>query len=130
MARCLGLLATYYEAPILHPVSRTLLRLRHSRIWQNTRILLFSQATILMALLQPAPEVYNLFDDIMLLAEGHIVYYGPKEEVCLRNISAAVLAVLQPLTENIKCSAILGCPCGSAHVPGGRVASNRSPPRR
>ena len=34
-----------------------------------------------MALLQPAPEVYNLFDDIMLLAEGHIVYYGPKEEV-------------------------------------------------
>ena len=35
-----------------------------------------------MALLQPAPEVYNLFDDIMLLAEGHIVYYGPKEEVC------------------------------------------------
>ena len=41
----------------------------------------WAQATILMALLQPAPEVYNLFDDIMLLAEGHIVYYGPKEEV-------------------------------------------------
>lgn len=41
----------------------------------------WAQATILMALLQPAPEVYALFDDIMLLAEGHIVYFGPKEEV-------------------------------------------------
>lgn len=28
------------------------------------------KATILMALLQPAPEIVNLFDDIMLLAEG------------------------------------------------------------
>ena len=48
---------------------------------------LAAQATILMALLQPAPEVYNLFDDIMLLAEGHIVYYGPKEEVLLLPLS-------------------------------------------
>ena len=50
-----------------------------------------AQATILMALLQPAPEVYNLFDDIMLLAEGHIVYYGPKEEV--RDVFASNLSV-------------------------------------
>lgn len=28
------------------------------------------QGTVLMALLQPAPEVYDLFDDIMLLCEG------------------------------------------------------------
>ena len=28
------------------------------------------QGTVLMSLLQPAPEVYNLFDDIMLLSEG------------------------------------------------------------
>ena len=26
--------------------------------------------TVLMSLLQPAPEVYNLFDDILLLSEG------------------------------------------------------------
>ena len=39
------------------------------------------QGTVLMALLQPAPEVYDLFDDIMLLAEGHIVFHGPKEQV-------------------------------------------------
>ena len=28
------------------------------------------QGTVLMALLQPPPEVYELFDDIMLLSEG------------------------------------------------------------
>jgi hypothetical protein len=30
-----------------------------------------------------ALQVYKLFDDIMLLAEGHIVYFGPKDEVSL-----------------------------------------------
>ncbi len=39
------------------------------------------QGTVLMALLQPAPEVYELFDDILLMAEGHVIYHGPKEEV-------------------------------------------------
>ncbi|XP_057859925.2 ABC transporter G family member 42 isoform X2 [Cryptomeria japonica] len=38
-------------------------------------------ATILMSLLQPAPEIFNLFDDILLLSEGHIVYHGPRENV-------------------------------------------------
>jgi hypothetical protein len=28
------------------------------------------QATVLMALLQPDPETFDLFDDIMLLSEG------------------------------------------------------------
>lgn len=37
--------------------------------------------TILMSLLQPAPETYELFDDILLLAEGHIVYHGPREHI-------------------------------------------------
>ncbi|KAH9288622.1 hypothetical protein KI387_032739, partial [Taxus chinensis] len=36
-------------------------------------------ATILMSLLQPAPETYELFDDIILLSEGQIVYQGPRE---------------------------------------------------
>ncbi|KAJ0986406.1 hypothetical protein J5N97_004762 [Dioscorea zingiberensis] len=39
------------------------------------------EATILMSLLQPAPETYELFDDIMLIAEGKIVYQGPREYV-------------------------------------------------
>ncbi|KAM3274267.1 hypothetical protein ACQJBY_043427 [Aegilops geniculata] len=37
-----------------------------------------SESTILVSLLQPAPETYQLFDDIILMAEGKIVYHGPK----------------------------------------------------
>ena len=39
------------------------------------------QATILVALLQPPPEVYDLFDDILLLSDGRVVYHGPREQV-------------------------------------------------
>lgn len=37
--------------------------------------------TTIIALLQPAPETYDLFDDIILLSEGQIVYQGPRENV-------------------------------------------------
>ncbi|XXG63179.1 hypothetical protein AAC387_Pa05g1421 [Persea americana] len=37
--------------------------------------------TAVIALLQPAPETYNLFDDIILLSDGQIVYQGPREQV-------------------------------------------------
>ncbi|CAI5942986.1 unnamed protein product [Closterium sp. NIES-65] len=37
--------------------------------------------TTLIALLQPAPETFALFDDVLLLAEGHVVYHGPREGV-------------------------------------------------
>ncbi|XP_058112249.1 pleiotropic drug resistance protein 1-like [Magnolia sinica] len=37
--------------------------------------------TALISLLQPAPETYDLFDDIILLSEGEIVYQGPRENV-------------------------------------------------
>ncbi|KAK1273115.1 putative pleiotropic drug resistance protein 7 [Acorus gramineus] len=37
--------------------------------------------TALISLLQPAPETYDLFDDIILLSDGHIVYQGPCENV-------------------------------------------------
>ncbi|CAL9782849.1 unnamed protein product [Musa acuminata subsp. burmannicoides] len=39
------------------------------------------EATVLMSLLQPAPETFDLFDDLILLAEGHIIYHGPREKV-------------------------------------------------
>ncbi|BDA40539.1 Pleiotropic drug resistance protein 1 [Coccomyxa sp. Obi] len=39
------------------------------------------QYTTAVALLQPAPETYDLFDDIMLIAEGYMVYHGPRENV-------------------------------------------------
>ncbi|EHA8590358.1 ABC transporter G family member 39 [Cocos nucifera] len=37
--------------------------------------------TAFIALLQPAPETYDLFDDIVLLSEGQIVYQGPRENI-------------------------------------------------
>ncbi|KAL0915541.1 hypothetical protein M5K25_015967 [Dendrobium thyrsiflorum] len=37
--------------------------------------------TAVVSLLQPAPETYELFDEIILLSEGHIVYQGPREDV-------------------------------------------------
>lgn len=40
-----------------------------------------TQASILMSLLQPAPETFELFDDVILLSEGQIVYQGSRQHV-------------------------------------------------
>lgn len=45
---------------------------------QFTRLM---DATVVVSLLQPAPETFNLFDDIILLSEGQCVYHGPREHV-------------------------------------------------
>ncbi|KAK7284890.1 hypothetical protein RJT34_19644 [Clitoria ternatea] len=37
--------------------------------------------TMVVSLLQPAPETFELFDDIILLSEGQIVYQGPRQNV-------------------------------------------------
>lgn len=37
------------------------------------------RCTTILALLQPTPEVYGLFDDILLLRHGATVYHGPRE---------------------------------------------------
>lgn len=39
------------------------------------------ESTIFMSLLQPDPETFELFDDIILLSEGRIIYQGPREHV-------------------------------------------------
>ncbi|KAJ3670858.1 hypothetical protein LUZ60_008284 [Juncus effusus] len=39
------------------------------------------QGTAVISLLQPAPETYDLFDDIILISEGQIVYQGLREHV-------------------------------------------------
>ena len=36
---------------------------------------------MIISLLQPAPETYDLFDDVILLSEGQIVYQGPRENI-------------------------------------------------
>nr|XP_043609039.1 ABC transporter G family member 29-like isoform X2 [Erigeron canadensis] len=40
-----------------------------------------TDATIFMSLLQPSPEVFNLFDDIILISQGHIIYQGPRDHI-------------------------------------------------
>eukprot|EP00261_Vitis_vinifera_P019270 XP_010649677.2 PREDICTED: pleiotropic drug resistance protein 3 [Vitis vinifera] len=40
-----------------------------------------TEATVLVTLLQPAPETFDLFDDLILMAEGKIVYHGPRSHV-------------------------------------------------
>ncbi|GKV27175.1 hypothetical protein SLEP1_g36377 [Rubroshorea leprosula] len=45
------------------------------------QIVHLTEATILMSLLQPAPETFDLFDDIILLSEGQIVYQGPRVHI-------------------------------------------------
>lgn len=47
-------------------------------IRQSVHIL---NGTAVISLLQPAPETYNLFDDIILLSDGYVVYQGPREHV-------------------------------------------------
>ncbi|XP_027344150.1 pleiotropic drug resistance protein 1-like isoform X3 [Abrus precatorius] len=37
--------------------------------------------TAVISLLQPEPETYELFDDIILLSDGQIVYHGPRQLV-------------------------------------------------
>ncbi|RVW34138.1 Pleiotropic drug resistance protein 2 [Vitis vinifera] len=39
------------------------------------------EVTMIISLLQPAPETYDLFDAIILLCEGQIVYQGPRESI-------------------------------------------------
>lgn len=37
--------------------------------------------TVVIALLQPTPEVYSLFDDVLMLREGAVVYHGSREDL-------------------------------------------------
>lgn len=38
-------------------------------------------ATIMMSVLQPAPETFELFGEVVLLSEGQVVYHGPREHI-------------------------------------------------
>lgn len=40
-----------------------------------------TEATLLISLLQPQPETFDLFDDVILMAEGKIVYHGSRSSV-------------------------------------------------
>ncbi len=62
----------------------------------------------MMALLQPSPEIFRLFDDVMLLSDGICIYYGPCADVLpfFRNMGfqcpprMAIPGFLQNITSN------------------------------
>ncbi|CAN0338486.1 unnamed protein product, partial [Hapterophycus canaliculatus] len=37
--------------------------------------------TVVVALLQPPPETYELFDNVLLMADGKVIFNGPRENV-------------------------------------------------
>eukprot|EP01031_Cornospumella_fuschlensis_P034568 gene34568-41858_t len=37
--------------------------------------------TCLISLLQPPPDVFNLFDEVIMLHEGHVIYHGSRENI-------------------------------------------------
>ena len=39
------------------------------------------EATVLISLLAPPPETFDLFDDVLVLADGRHVYHGPSDQV-------------------------------------------------
>jgi len=40
-----------------------------------------NHTSVVTALLQPTPETYGLFDDILLLKDGHTVFHGPRDDI-------------------------------------------------
>ncbi|KAL3134216.1 hypothetical protein ABBQ38_006651 [Trebouxia sp. C0009 RCD-2024] len=63
-------ISTGLDSSTTFQISRTLRDFCHLR-----------DATMLVALLQPTPETYNLFDDILLMSEGKMVYHGCREGI-------------------------------------------------
>jgi len=37
--------------------------------------------SMIMSLVQPSPELFDLFDNVLLLCQGHMIYFGPQTEV-------------------------------------------------
>lgn len=57
---------------------------------------------------QPTPEIYNLFDDVLLLREGCIVYHGPRQDLpsYMAGIGFGPPALSMPLSSDIATSGI------------------------
>jgi len=40
-----------------------------------------ADATVVLALKQATPDMFAMFDDILLLSDGHVIYHGPREHL-------------------------------------------------
>ena len=76
-------ISTGLDSATTFQIMRTLRHFAHLR-----------QATMLIALLQPTPETYHLFDDIMLLSEGELLRASQAALPCMIIIMECVLYVV------------------------------------
>lgn len=53
--------------------------------------------TVVCSIHQPRSSIFALFDDLLLLSEGHMVYNGPAEGSLQHFAAQACIAVLHPL---------------------------------
>jgi ABC-type multidrug transport system ATPase subunit len=67
---CMDEISTGLDASVTYDIVASI------RAWAHEM-----RGTVIVALLQPTPEVYDLFDDVMLLREGSVVYHGPRTEL-------------------------------------------------
>jgi ABC-type multidrug transport system ATPase subunit/ABC-type multidrug transport system permease subunit len=67
---CADEISTGLDAAITYDIVRSIVR--YSKAAKTTRVI---------SLLQPGPETFFLFDEVILLSEGHVVFSGPVHEV-------------------------------------------------
>jgi energy-coupling factor transporter ATP-binding protein EcfA2 len=67
---CMDEISTGLDASVTYDICASI------RAWAHEM-----RGTVIIALLQPTPEVYNLFDDILLMREGSVVYHGARKEL-------------------------------------------------
>ena len=65
---CMDEISTGLDASVTYDICASI------RAWAKEM-----RGTVIIALLQPTPEVYTLFDDILLMREGAVVYHGPRK---------------------------------------------------
>jgi ABC-type multidrug transport system ATPase subunit/ABC-type multidrug transport system permease subunit len=53
----------------------------HDIIYSIVRFAKAAKTTRVVSLLQPGPETFSLFDEVIVLSEGRVIYAGPIEEV-------------------------------------------------
>ena len=65
---CMDEISTGLDASVTYDICASI------RAWAREM-----RGTVIIALLQPTPEVYGLFDDVLLMREGSVVYHGERK---------------------------------------------------
>jgi ABC-type multidrug transport system ATPase subunit len=56
------------------------LSLATTKVLRAVRVLADMKATVLAALLQPSYEVFSLFDNVIILTQGQVAFFGTRQE--------------------------------------------------